>query len=276
MSGAVAGLPGADQRALPPADQLALEEAVALLQQPRFAVRLAGLAGKPFEGAAKILPRANGLLQRAVERAMLECLTIAIESRVGADFAPSAWRAKALTGISGGISGLFGGMLLPVEMPLTITLMLRAISDIASHEGEDLRRLEARFACLEVFALSDVRGVDRRAGPAGVIGYYHVRATLAKLSGAVLAAMVERGALDTAAPVVARLVSEVVSRFGIVASERAAASGLPILGAIGGAALNVIFTDHFERMARGHFAIRRLERAYGAERVRGLYRVALG
>jgi hypothetical protein len=67
----------------------------------------------------------------------------------------------------------------------------------------------------------------------------------------------------------------VVGRFGIVAGERAAASSVPILGAIGGATLNVMFTDHFERMARGHFAIRRLERAYGPERVQSLYRLAL-
>jgi hypothetical protein len=266
MTGGAAPLPGSDQRAL--------EEAVSLLQQPRFAMRLANMAGKPFEGAIKMMPRANGLLQRAVERAMLECLTIAIESRDGEIFAPSAWRAKTLTGLSGAISGLFGGLLLPLEMPLTITLMLRAISDIASHEGEDLNRLEARFACLEVFALSDGKGGERK-GAAGAIGYYQVRATLAKLTGAVVAAMLERGALDASAPVVTRLLAEVVGRFGIVAGERAAASSVPILGAIGGATLNVMFTDHFERMARGHFAIRRLERAYGPERVQSLYRLAL-
>lgn len=41
-----------------------------------------------------------------------------------------------------------------------------------------------------------------------------------------------------------------------------------------GASLNVMFMDHFERVARGHFAIRRLERAYGRELIGELYRAA--
>ena len=39
-----------------------------------------------------------------------------------------------------------------------------------------------------------------------------------------------------------------------------------MLGAVGGATVNMIFMNHFQRVARGHFAIRRLERQYGAER----------
>ena len=31
----------------------------------------------------------------------------------------------------------------------------------------------------------------------------------------------------------------------------------------GGAAINVLFIDHFQNMARGHFTVRRLERAFG-------------
>ena len=35
------------------------------------------------------------------------------------------------------------------------------------------------------------------------------------------------------------------------------------LGAAGGGAVNVLFMNHFQQMARGHFTVRRLERAYG-------------
>jgi hypothetical protein len=70
-------------------------------------------------------------------------------------------------------------------------------------------------------------------------------------------------------------VGELVGRFGFVLSERAAASAVPVIGAIGGATLNVLFMDHFERLARGHFSIRRLERAHGAEVVDRLYREAV-
>jgi hypothetical protein len=250
-------------------DRRALEAAVQRLEQPPFAIRLANLAGKPLDGAVKLLPRAHGALHRVVHRAMLESLTIAIESRDDQDFVPSAWRARALTGLTGGVGGFFGGMLLPVELPLTITLMLRAIADIASHQGEDLRQLESRLACLQVFAMGD------RSGAAdGAISYYAVRATLSRLTTDLVTSLAQRGTADASAPVVARLVAEVVGRFGFVVSERAAATAVPVLGALGGATLNVVFMDHFERIATGHFTVRRLERRYGPETVALCYQQA--
>jgi len=89
-----------------------------------------------------------------------------------------------MTGFTG---GLFGAVSLPIELPLTTTLMLRSIADIAGHHGEDLTKLEGRAA-------------------------------------------------DTA---------------------------VPIPGAIRGATLNVLFMEHFEKVANGHFALRQLEREHG-------------
>ncbi len=44
-----------------------------------------------------------------------------------------------------------------------------------------------------------------------------------------------------------------------------------LIGAIGGASLNLIFTNHFNAIAWGHFTVRRLERRYGEEAVRRHY-----
>jgi hypothetical protein len=266
--------PGAltpDAPPLPPEDQAALERAAEIMRSPRLAIRLATLAGKPLEGAMKLLPKADGMLHRAVHRAMLECLTLAIESRDGQNFVPSTWRGKALTGLTGGIGGFFGGMFLPLELPLTITLMLRGIVDIAAHEGEDLSSLEARLACIQVFALT-----ERQQGAQAAMGYYAVRATLHRLTGNVIAAVAERGTLDASTPVVTRLIAEIVGRFGFVLTERAAAGALPIIGMLTGSALNVAFMDHFERVAKAHFTLRRLERQYGAKLVERLYLRAAG
>jgi hypothetical protein len=46
---------------------------------------------------------------------------------------------------------------------------------------------------------------------------------------------------------------------------------MPIVGAFGGAAINALFIDHFQDMGRGHFTVRRLERLYGQEEIRGIY-----
>jgi hypothetical protein len=40
---------------------------------------------------------------------------------------------------------------------------------------------------------------------------------------------------------------------------------------VAGAAVNLAFIEHFQNVARGHFTIRRLERAYGIEAVRSAY-----
>jgi hypothetical protein len=56
-----------------------------------------------------------------------------------------------------------------------------------------------------------------------------------------------------------------------VVSDRIAASALPVVGAVGGATVNVIFMNHFQQVAQSHFTVRRLERQYGAEAIRVHY-----
>jgi hypothetical protein len=53
--------------------------------------------------------------------------------------------------------------------------------------------------------------------------------------------------------------------------QKAAAQAVPVIGAAGGAAVNVLFINHFQDMARGHFIVRRLERAYSPEFIRAEY-----
>ncbi|MCJ7786409.1 MAG: EcsC family protein [Desulfobacterales bacterium] len=51
---------------------------------------------------------------------------------------------------------------------------------------------------------------------------------------------------------------------------------MPILGAVGGALINLLFISHFQSAARGHFIVRRLERKYGEEILRREYEKVLG
>ena len=216
----------------------------------------------------RLMPKAaSRSINSAVESAILKCLDVAISSIELQSKAPPARRASSiLAGISGGVSGFFGFVALPIELPVTTTLMLRAIADIARHQGEDLSTLEARLACVEVFALG-----APRSGRRTDIGYYASRALLGRLSADAAALLLERGAANLSAPVVGGLVSEIATRFSVVVSERSAASAVPVLGALGGATVNMLFMSHFQRVALGHFAIRRLERQYGANVIRRIY-----
>lgn len=239
-----------------------------MIERRHFAGRLANYAGQPMDRLFGMMPKqASAGFNRAIEAAMLRCLELAISSiDLRAKHPPAKHLPSLLAGINGGISGFFGLALLPIELPVTTTLMLRAIADTARHHGEDLSRVEARLACVEVFAIG-ARSPGRRMD----MGYYASRALLSKLASDASAYLVERGVARASAPAVSGLLTEIASRFGLVVSERFGASALPVLGAFGGATVNFVFMNHFQRVAHGHFTIRRLECAYGPTVVRHHY-----
>ena len=251
------------------ADWQDLNRAVRLLEQPSVTAKLADFAGQPVSGLLRKLPTAvNNKLRDIVGDVMLESLNVALSTLdVESENKPSGWLPKLMTGFTGGLSGLFGLPALAVELPITTTIMLRSIADIARHQGEDLSTLEARLACVEVFAL----GAPRESGTRADFGYYASRALLSRLTADAAALFLERSAASISAPVVGSLVSEIAMRFSVVVAERSAASALPVLGAVGGATINMMFMSHFQRVARGHFVVRRLEREHGVDAVRTLY-----
>jgi EcsC protein family len=256
-----------------PAHRDALAAAVDTLENPNFAARIADYAGAPVNRVLGMLPRAaSDGLSKAVEVAMLRCLKTAIRSLDETERRrPAMWLSNMAAGVTGGVSGFVGIAALPVELPVTTTLMLRAIADIARHNGEDLAKLEPRLACVQVFALGSRPLGSRPLGARTDVGYFAARTLLTKLTGNTAAYLVERGALELSGPMMNSFISELVSRFSIVLSDRIAASAVPVIGAIGGAAVNVIFMNHFQQIAKGHFTVRRLERHYGPDLIRRHY-----
>ncbi|MBL6614181.1 MAG: EcsC family protein [Reyranella sp.] len=257
-------------RDLEAAHRTALAAAADTLENPNLAARIADYAGAPVNRVLAMLPRvADRGLAKAAEAAMLRCLKTAIrtldESR---QRRPVPWLSSVAAGVTGGVSGFVGVAALPVELPVTATLMLRAVAAIARHHGEDLSQIEARMACLQVFGLG-----TRANGVRNDVGYFSARTLLSRMSSGAVADVVQRGALQLSSPLAGSLISELTSRFSLVVSDRIAASAVPVVGAIGGATINVIFMNHFQRIAEAHFTVRRLERHYGHEVVRRHYTV---
>jgi EcsC protein family len=259
-----------NQLLLPPRDHAALQAAVKTLESPNLAAKIADYAGVPVNRVLSLLPKtANRQLSGLVRTAVMTGLDVAVDTlNDKAPPSPAVGFSSFLAGVTGGVSGLFGFGALAVELPLTTTLMLRAIAEIASHEGEDLSKLEARLACLEVFAYG-----TKRTSESVDVGYYAARALISKYTNDAAALILERGAVDASAPVISNLVGEIVSRFGLVVSDKVAAGAVPVIGAVCGATVNVIFMDHFQRIAKGHFTLRRLERIHGSAGVRQQYAV---
>jgi hypothetical protein len=184
---------------------------------------------------------------------------------------PADWFHRGLVVASGAAGGALGVAGLLLELPVSTTLMLRAIADHARAQGEDLSRPSARLECLTVFAY----GTRRASDDAAEAGYFATRAVLAQLVSHAASFVAERGvagaAADRAAPALARLVAAIAERLGANVADKVAAQLVPIIGAAGGAAVNAIFLEHYRTTAWAHFTVRRLERAHGAEAVRAAY-----
>lgn len=249
-------------------DRVALEQAARVLEQPNWITRLAGLAGKPVELLGNLTPKpVSGLVAAASRKALMAALRMAMMTLTAKPLWRSAFLHKMAAAGSGAVGGTFGLATLPVELPISTTLILRSIAEIARHEGEDLSDPEAALACVQVFALGSGK---EDANPAES-SYFAVRAALAQSMAEAARFVSEHGIVGQGAPIMIRLVSEIATRFGIVVSQKIAVQAVPVIGALGGAAVNAAFMDHYQDLARAHFTVRRLERIYGRAVVRQAY-----
>lgn len=252
---------------------LELKRARDILENPGIAARLSAAVGSPVEKGVQMLPQSwQAAIHKATETALRAALDLAVRS-LGTyrPVAPRNRLHRVAAAVSGAAGGAFGFPGLAIELPVSTTLMLRSIADIAAAEGEDPRELDTRLACLTVFALGSP--TDKR-DDAAESGYFAARLALETAVAEATKHIAQKGLAKSGAPAIVRLVNLIASRFGIVVSEKAAAQALPILGAAGGALINTVFIGHYQEMARGHFIVRRLERAHGPDEVRRAYEAA--
>lgn len=260
---------------LPDADLAQLRQAHDLLENPGIAAQLANLVGAPIEYVfRKQLPRGvtkviNSTVQSALEKSLRVATATLDKDAAGRPARRGLHKlAVATTGAAG---GAFGAMGLAVELPVTTTLILRSIAEIARAEGESLQDPATALACFEVLAMGG--GGDRDDGAES--GYFATRAVLAQQVAAAAQYIAAHGISGKGAPAIVQFVAGIAARFSVTVSKKVALQSVPVIGAVSGAALNTLFIGHFQSIARGHFIVRRLERQHGAARVREAY-AALG
>lgn len=257
-----------DVRPLAPEDRRSLQHAKNLLANPGLVAQLTSLLGTPIEAVIKRLPKgANKRVNSTLETALLKCARTAART-MDDSTGERSWNKthKGVVAFTGAAAGFFGPGTMVIEIPLTTTIIFRSIADVARSEGESIKTGEGIQECIKVFALGGTSTND----DATESGYFAVRSALAAQvkKGA---DFVAKGASEEVAPAIVALIKKVVEILGIQYSEKVAAQLLPIIGSIGGGLINLIFIDHFQGMARGHFIVRRLERAYGAAFIREMY-----
>ena len=247
-----------------------LKSAKRLLESPGLAAKISSFVGTPIEKGFALLPKqwstvVNDATRKAIETALKVALWTMSDAK--ATSSPSNWWHKLAAGASGAAGGAFGLAALSIELPVSTTIMLRSIADIARSEGEDLKAADAQLECVQVLAL----GGNSNSDDGTEIGYFAARAAMAKAVSEAAAHLAAQGITQHGSPALVRLIAQIASRFSIVVSEKAAAQAVPVVGAIGGAVINTLFIDHFQDMARGHFVVRRLERLHGADEIKRVY-----
>lgn len=258
--------------ALTPRDLEEIARAKDVLENPSLAVRLTDVVGTPVEALVKRLPEGvRRVISEGASKALTASLDVALRTLDSRGGGPSDWRHRflvAATGAAGGFAGLPGLLL---ELPVSLTVMLRSIAEHARAQGEDLSAIASRLECMTVFAYGSRSSSDDAADA----GYFAVRAALARAVSQAAAFVSERGVAEAvsekSAPVLVRLVARLSQRLGVAVTDKAAAQLVPVIGAAGGAAINALFISHYQDTAWAHFTIRRLERAQGADAVRLAY-----
>jgi len=126
-----------------------------LLENPGLVAKISGLIGRPIEIGLKKLPASLGtIVNDAAHKSIEKALVVALMTMDKGGKGPSSnWWHKLAVGATGAAGGAFGLPALAIELPVSTTIMLRSIADIARSEGEDLHCPEAKLQCVQVLAL---------------------------------------------------------------------------------------------------------------------------
>ncbi len=247
-----------------------IRTAKSILEYPSLTAKIADLVGEPIEAGFKYLPKNwNKKIGEITQSALLKGLEFSIFTMGQSETKESQdWLHKLLVMGSGVAGGAVGLASMAVELPFSTCVILRSIADIARSEGHNIALLEVRLECLQVLALGGKNSKDDAAES----GYWIVRGALAKSISEAATYIAEKGLTKEGGPPLIRLIASIASRFSIVISEEAAAKAIPIAGALSGGAINYLFMNHFQGMARGHFILKRLEKKYSMKLVENKYK----
>ena len=150
----------------------------------------------------------------------------------------------ALAGLAGAAGGMGGLPSALAELPVTITLILRAIQDVAEDYGFDPNADPTRREILRVFGSGSPMAEDDGVNTS----FIGARLTL---NG----------------PALNSMIAAVVPRLSAALGQKLAAQMVPVLGAASGAALNMAFVSYYREMAHVRFGLLVLGLSHGPDRV---------
>lgn len=191
----------------------------------------------------------DALLSRLPEGSKAKLETLTIRGLEAAQSAASgtrvvvgdqkAWVNTATTTAAGFVGG-FGGLATSLaELPITVTLLMRAIQAVAAEHGFDPDDEQTRKDCLLTFGAQGPLSAGRE--------------------GLDLNFMASRATLNGANVYIG--IGLIAPRLAAVLGRKLAAQTIPVLGAATAAATNYSYTSYYQDMARVVFGLRRLSEA---------------
>ena len=214
-------------------------------------IQVLNLVGGQAENLLERLPESvKESLEEATTRALKVALSAASRSR-GIVKDQSNWLntvAATAMGAAGGAGGLPTAL---AELPVTTTVLLRAIQGIAAEYGFDPADPEIQGECLQVFAAAGPLSNDDGAD----MGFLSARVTLT-------------------GPAVNGIIARIAPRLSAALGQKLAAQAVPIIGAVAGAATNYAYTSYYQEMAHVHFGLMRAGKEHGVPRAQLVLRLS--
>ncbi|KAJ56002.1 protein EcsC [Actibacterium mucosum KCTC 23349] len=199
-------------------------------------IQILNMAGEQAENLLTRIPEPmRNRMDEITEKALFAALETAARTR-GQGLPDGSARintwASAVMGAAGGVGGLPSAM---AELPVTVTLLMRAIQGIAAEYGFDPETEALKADCVQVFAA---------AGP------------LTDDDGANTGFLSARVAIT--GPALQTIVARVAPRLAAALGPKLAAQSVPILGAVAGAGINAAYTRYYQEIAHVQFGLKKL------------------
>lgn len=270
-------------------DREFIEKAAQYFQNPGVVIKGLNALGSGVDKAQKLLPegaqkKISAAVTVSLQKALKATLSTVSKDPSHATLTDSNSSARfkgrlhtVATTLTGGVGGFFGLAALPIELPLTTMVMLRSIASTATEFGENLNSPQTALECLVVLTLGGPGTKDDLSDTA----YYALRSSLAvsvEKAAAFIASkqakQVAEALANGSAPALVNFIARVAGFFEVKVTRKLLAQAAPVVGGVGGAALNAAFTEFYNQAARYHFGLRKLEREYGQSLVQSTFEAA--
>ncbi|MEM9583478.1 MAG: EcsC family protein [Pseudomonadota bacterium] len=206
-------------------------------------MQVVGMLGAQAEGLLDNLPKpARDGLDAATLKALELSFSAANASR-GKVPDTGQWLTRIVTTATGAAGGFGGASTALAELPVTTTVIQRAIQGIAAEYGFDPDHADTRADCLRVFAAAGPLSEDDNVD----LSFLTLRSTV---TGATMQSL-----LSTIAP-----------KLAVTLGKKLALQTVPVLGAVTGAAINYAFTSYYQDIAHVQFGLRKLAEDTGHDR----------